>query len=740
MARQVATRKDFTFVKGLNTEAGPLTFPPNTWSDGDNTVPNIDGSLQRRLAVNYESSYALSSTTDTPTEETTGAFTCGEWNSVGGEGSRNYVVVQRNDLITFYDNTGDTISSTEKSFTIDLSSYKAAGNPNSIGYSPISCASANGNLIITSADTEPLLVGYVSSSAISVSAITLRIRDLYGVTDTLTVAERSASITDAHRYNLYNQGWDATKVASYQSSTGYYPSNAQSWPAGKDSSDVFDPTLLDKQDFGTSPAPKGRFVLPLFSRDRTSASGVPSITTETETYRPTTCAFYAGRAWYAGTNSSTIGTWVLFSQVADTTTKFGYCYQDADPTSEVISDLVATDGGVIPIQDAGTILKLLPAYNSLLVFADNGVWQILGSIDGGFSATSYEVRRLSSVGCVSRDSVVEAETTIYYWARDGIWTIVPTQTGGFSVQNITNTTIQSLYASIPANGKAYSFGRYYQEGKTIYWLYNSDTSQDGINRRFKKDSMLCVDLRLAAPYTHTVSSLASNSPYIVAALITKNKTSTSTTFNVVDASENQVIDGSSNTVVASLTPDVLRNSEVRFMVQAPQSAGASFKTTFARFEDGLTAASKFKDWYAANTAGVTYDSYILTGADLGNGQGGDKAIQGLYLVAFFNRTETGVDSNGDPTNPSSCTLQARWDWTDSTAAGKWTPGEEIYRHRRPFFPAVPSATYNDGYPVVVSKSKIRGRGKAVQFKFTAHPTKDMQLLGWAVTFMGNTNV
>jgi len=740
VARQVATRKDFTFVKGLNTEAGPLTFPPNTWEDGDNIVPNIDGSLSRRLAVNYESGYALSSTSDTPTEESTGAFTCGEWNSVGGDGSRNYVVVQRNDLVTFYDNTGDTISSTEKSFSINLSTYKAAGNPNTTGYSPISCSSANGNLIITSADTEPLLVSYVNSSTISVSAITLQIRDLYGVSDTLSVSERSTSLTAAHQYNLLNQGWDNTKINSYFASTGYYPSNAQSWPAGKDSSDNFDPALLDKQDFGTSPAPKGRYVLPLFARNRTAVSSVAGLTTETETYRPVTCAFYAGRAWYAGVNSTSIGTWVLFSQVADTTAKFGNCYQDADPSSEVVSDLVATDGGVIPIQDAGNILKLLPAYNSLLVFADNGVWQIVGSVDGGFSATAYEVRRLSTVGCVSKDSVVEAETTIYYWARDGIWTIAPNNTGGFTVQNITNTTVQSLYAAIPANGKAYSFGRYYQEGKTIYWLYNSDSTQDGVTRRFKKDSMLCVDLRLGSPYTHTVSSLASNSPYIVAAVITKNKTSASTTFNVVDASENQVIDGSSNTVVATLVPTVLRNSEIRFMVEAPQGGGTSFKTTFARFEDGLTAASKFKDWYAANTAGITYDSYVLTGASLGGGEGGDKAIQGLYLIAFFNRTETGVDSNGDAIGASSCTLQARWDWTDSANAGKWTPGEEIYRHRRPFFPAVPSATYLDGYPVVVSKTKIRGRGKAVQFKFSADPAKDMQLLGWAVTYLGNTNV
>jgi hypothetical protein len=254
--------------------------------------------------------------------------------------------------------------------------------------------------------------------------------------------------------------------------------------------------------------------------------------------------------------------------------------------------------------------------------------------------------------------------------------------------------------------------------------------------------MLVLDLRLQAFYTITVGSLVSNSPYITDLVITKNKTSTSTTFTVVDSSEQSVVETlvGANGVTASLTPSVLRNSDVRFMVQAPQGGGTSFKAVFARFEDGLTVASKFKDWYAANTAGIAFDAYLVTGYELGGGNGGDKSVQGLYMMAFLRRTETGVDSNGDPINATSCTLQARWDWTDSSTAGKWTAGEEVYRHRRAFLPAIPSATFNDGYPVVVSKSKIRGRGKAVQFKFSAASAKDMQLLGWAVTYLANENV
>ncbi len=750
MSKTVAVKKSFTFVKGLNTEGGPLTFPPHSWQEGTNIVPQLDGSLRKRTAINFESDYALSSAPNTTTEEETGAFHALEWNSVAGDGNRNFVVVQRASLVTFYDNSSGTLSSTEKAFSIDLQTYFAAGNPNVSGVAPISVASANGNLVITSGDTNPILVEYnEATDDITVSIIDLEIRDLYGLDDLLAVDERPATLSALHQYNLQNQGWPLVHINTYFASDALYPSNAQTWTTGKDASDVFSPALLDKQDFGTTPAAKGRYILNLFYRAYTSVSTVPGLSTVTENYRPVSCAFYAGRAWYAGIKSSTIGSWVLFSQVADTKEKYGFCYQEADPTSEFISDLIDTDGGVIPIQDAGNIIKLLPYANSLLVFADNGVWQISGGgSTGSFSASSYEVRKLTGVGCVGEHTVVEAEQAVYFWSNDGIWALASEANAltsdpvlsakGF--KNITTTSIASYYTAIPAPARNYAQGVYYLEGKTLYWVFNSDDDQDGVEHRYKKDTILAYDLRLGAFYTLDVSSLATNSPYITAVVVTKSRTATALSFDVVNNTPNNVVDGSANQVVASLSPTVLRNSELRFMTEVPQGGGASFKTTFARFEDGLIQAAKFMDWYDSNAVGITYPAYILTGYDFGNDQGGDKSIQALYLTAFLYRTETGVDSNGDAINDTSCLLQSRWDWTDLANTGKWGPEQQLYRHRRLFMPAVPSATYADGYPIVVSKNKVRGRGRAVQFSFTAEARKDLQLLGWAITYMGNSNV
>jgi hypothetical protein len=442
--------------------------------------------------------------------------------------------------------------------------------------------------------------------------------------------------------------------------------------------------------------------------------------------------------------SALIGSWVVFSQVADTDERYGKCYQDADPTSELISDLIDSDGGVIPIQDAGNIVKLVPAYNSMLVFADNGIWQIVGGFQTGFSATAYEVRKVSNVGCIGPRTVCEAEQVIYFWATDGIWVIKPTDSGNFTVENVTNTTVQREFAAIPVTGMAYASGRYFTEHKTIYWVYNSDESQDGVTTRYKKDRFLCLDLRLSAFFTHTVASIEEATPYITDLVVTRNRGSTISNYTVIDSDGDTVVAGS-DIVVVNLTSQVPRRSDLRFWTLVPFEGSDYMGTTFSWFEDGNNLDAKFKDWFTHDDVGAAYDAYIITGYDLGTAKdqpvaGGEKEMQAVYITVFCTRTETGIAEDGSVINPSSCLMQGRWDFTDSAIANKWTTTQQVYRHRRVFVVSVPSATFDDGYPVVVTKSKLRGRGKALQIRFLAEDGKDMQLQGWAITYTGNANV
>lgn len=715
MPRQQVKKTYFNFVGGLNTEAGYLTFPQNVWKDGDNVIPQLDGSLHLRTAINYEDNFALSAQVDSTLAKDTLAFGCHEWNSAKGDGNLNYIVVQRGRFLHFYKNVGGTTatSSTEKvpAFIIDLNAYKAPLYPGIIGTDPIQCVSANGRLVVTSIATDPILIEELDgATSFTVTRLTLRFRDFEGHIGDENLGndidKEPSTLSNPHKYNLFNQGWRGVHVDSYFASQAVYPSNAQQWFLGKDATDTFSAPLLVKQEFGKSRAPQGHFLLEAFDRDRTDVSGVTGIAVEEEKFRPSACEFFAGRVWYAGTpNSAKISGWVMFSQVALSNEKYALCYQEADPTSEHISDLVDSDGGVIPIHGVGTINRLVAADRYLLVFADNGVWAISGTLDAGFSATAYEVRQISAVAAVGPQAVVRVEDHVMYWSKEGIWLIRPTKEGGLAITSGSDKSIATFYRNIPALAKDHAVGVYHAEDKKVYWLYQAAPNSDGVTRRFLKDRMLVLDTRIGAFYTHTIQNLASNTPKVIDAIVTRG----------------------SGTA-----------SFFKLMTQSP--SGSDWSITWSEFEDGTNQVATFKDWYAANNAGMGYVGFILTGYDLGVNQGGDRKLQTNYITVLMKRTETGIDAAGEPINGSSVKLTARWHFTDDAIAHKWSTTQELYRHRRVFIPSsLPSSTYVDGYPVLVVKHKLRGRGNAFQLKFESTIGKDFKLIGWSIPVLSNVD-
>lgn len=739
MPRQTVSKKDFTFVGGLNTEAGYLTFPANAWVDGDNVVPKIDGSIERRVKIDFEDSYTYSAALSTASKETY-AYTIHRWEAVGGNGNLNFLVVQKGTTVAFYDTSMASVSPYVKSFIVDLASFRVASSPNIWGSSPISVAQGNGKLIIVSEDTDPILVTYVASTdTISSVAITMRIRDLQGVADGYAPEDQPATLTALHYYNLKNQGWDHLKTDAYFASQAKYPANSQMWIQGKDSSDNFDPALLAKQDFGSSLAPKGRFLLNPFYRNRDGASGVVGIPSEIEATRPRACAFFAGRAWYAGIDSETIGSWVLFSQVANTDSKYGLCFQEGDPTAEYTNDLVASDGGVILLPDAGSIVKMVPVSDSLIVLAENGIWQILGD-SSGFSATGYQTKKITSFGCVSAQSVVEFENTIAFWSISGIFTLQKTDVSGeFVPVTLTQDKIQTMYAAIAGQSKKYSQGFYSQEDKKIIWMYQASPNTDTITDRFKKDKFLILDLRLKAFYTYTIPSLASNSPLLLGGMISLNLGTAPGTFTVNNSTGDTVITSGSDTVVVTINSTSSTARIPKYLTITP--SGSDWVITFSDFQNVHDTPYKFMDWYTKDSIGVEPSTlpYVITGYTIL--EEGDKVLQAPYITTFMKRTETGITAGAVGINQSSATLQGRWEWTDNAVASRWTSGEELYRRRHLFVPsALPSTTYVDGYPVVVAKSKIRGKGHSLHIRYQASTGKDMKLIGWSILYNKNANV
>ena len=86
------------FVKGLITEAGELTFPEGASVDELNCDLRKDGSRRRRLGVAFETSYTDSSfsLTDTSLVHT------GEWTNAGGISGKEFLVVQNDSTLYFY--------------------------------------------------------------------------------------------------------------------------------------------------------------------------------------------------------------------------------------------------------------------------------------------------------------------------------------------------------------------------------------------------------------------------------------------------------------------------------------------------------------------------------------------------------------------------------------------------------------------------------------------------------------
>ena len=85
-----------------------------------------------------------------------------------------------------------------------------------------------------------------------------------------------------------------------------------------------------------------------------------------------------------------------------------------------------------------------------------------------------------------------------------------------------------------------------------------------------------------------------------------------------------------------------------------------------------------------------------------------------------------------PDNPSSCMVQAQWDWADSINSGKWGTSFQTYRYKRNYIPTGASDTFDYGKNVIVTKSKLRGNGKALSLRIESEAGKDCKLLGWAV--------
>ena len=302
-------------------------------------------------------------------------------------------------------------------------------------------------------------------------------------------------------------------ITEWFGDVGNYPSNSDVWWLYKNSSDIFDPaTTIDNVTAGFGPAPKGHYILSAFDQNRASVSGIAAITNLTTLIRPKTGAWFAGRIWYSGVDASfpssgnmPDATWtenIYFSQIVENVKQFGRCYQTNDPTSEDRFDLLPSDGGVIRIQGAGSIYKLFPIQNGLLVFAANGIWFITGSQGIGFTANDYTIVKISGVQNISGTSFVSVLGYPMFWNSESIYTVSPGQQGNLSVESV-GVEILSFLDEIPLSSKKFVRGDFDPLDHLVKWVFKS-TEETDITSRYNFDRVLNFNIRTKAFYPWTV--------------------------------------------------------------------------------------------------------------------------------------------------------------------------------------------------------------------------------------------
>lgn len=394
-----------------------------------------------------------------------------------------------------------------------------------------------------------------------------------------------------------------------------------------------------------------------------------------------TCSGF-GRVFYGG------GSTIYYSPVIEYIEDLGRCYQNADPTSDDISDPIATDGGRILLKNAGSILDLYTYNSGVLVFTDKGVWYVYNN-ETGFTNDSFSVRKITNEAISDKGSVVEANGVIYYGTPTTLNVIAPNENNFLISQSITDGVIRDYWINNFDEGFRAVFD---SKEKNIWFVSN----------RAEPTKDLCYNVVTKAFYPQDFN-----------------------TTGFYDVVEPLYLNGDKG------------------LVFSIKESGDNLETM--RYNFCTLTGEDFKD------IDTDISAYLLSGYET---LGKFSHKKGITTASFFlKKTEENITGFDDETytytfdKPSACKLQVRWDFDNSNSFNRWvgdadgvstnSQGINLYNPMvRGFTPQTDDfpVAFNTGESIISKRTKLRGRGNAVQFFFEAQPEKDLQLLGYSVEF------
>lgn len=387
--------------------------------------------------------------------------------------------------------------------------------------------------------------------------------------------------------------------------------------------------------------------------------------------RPSAVAFYAGRAFYAGIESGTLSNNIYFTQILEGKDQYGLCFQKNDPTSP-IADLLPDDGGIIKIPEMGSIKKLYPYQNALLVYASNGIWLISGTSGSNFKANDYVTKRISSTGMNSPNSLISLRGLPAWWGEDGIYTVTfDPNYDSFTPTSLSISFIDRFYKDIPLFNKMFVRGTYDEVAQVAYWAYNDDV--DLSSDFYTYNSILVMDARSKAFYPWEISA-------------------------------GPIVRG-----IQYIQPATREaNSKIKLLIHRNYN-GSTADQTFAEIEN-----ANYLDWETEGTE-VDYTSSFTSGYKL-DGQT-QKFFQPNYVFVFLEQEEN-----------ASCFVQGKFDFTTSSAEGKWSTQQQIYNENL------------SNRAINFRRLKMRGKGRALQLNFESETQKPFTIIGWSIYETTNTSI
>lgn len=705
MVRQLAVEIENNFTGGVVTQATGLNFPKNACTDADNCIFHELGYVRRRPGFDFETNYSTKTI-----NRTSSAVVNYFWRNVTGDGTVNLLVAQIGNSLYFWLPTNSTgFSAGALSTTVDLTAFKPSGAPDP-NLAECQFDTGLGYLFVTHPTLEPFYVSYDSGAqTVSATQITVNIRDTEGVDDGLADGSRPGllGLTQKHRYNTYNQGWYvSTYFTDFATATSTWPSNGDVWWVYKNFDDQFDTSTITSVLYtaGTTQAPKGHYILNAFSQDRFTASGVGDLTVlpivSSGYQRPSTVAFYSGRAWYAGTSANGYESKVYFSQIIQNINQAGRCYSKEDPTSENFDQLEVDDGGWLTIPGVGLILKLFPMANGLIVFGTQGIYQVTGSTGTGFTALDYAVNKISSVRALSGASFVNVDGFPAFWTIEGVYLISNAgQYGTLQVQSLTDAKIKELYLDIPLASKQKARGSYDPRSHQIQWIYRG-VEPNSLTETYEFSNLLSFNTLSGGWYPW---SLSSSNAVKINGIFLSDGFGSNPSINPVVANSVSVVANTVPVGVISFGTLVLEFNNT-FLVS--YANGGSYNFTFANYSN-----QDYLDWFKYDSIGVDYSSYFITGYKLPTM--GAKRMKDNYLYLFSDQRDMVGDTD--------FYMQSLWNFSNTGDSGKWSSNQRI------------THAANGKFDINRNRLKIRGTGYAAQFKYTSITGKPFKVIGWTIS-------